>query len=118
MVPAKHEQVDGAIEEKHQETEDDLGLPCQPRWIKKRQDVVLNETGLIASSPSTEPMLQGREGTGPAGEFNQGSPKRRRKMEPYHPPPLQNQESSQRDKKHEGEVEKNEEISQTVIKRG
>lgn len=90
MVLAKHEQIDAAIEEKHQETEDDLGLPGQPRWIKKRQDVVLNETGLIAPSPAffPEPMLQGREGTEPAGEFNQGSPNRRGKMEPYHPPPL------------------------------
>ena len=119
MTLAKHEQVNAAVQEKHKKTEEDLNLSGQPCRIKKGQDVVLNEAGLIAlsSSRSPEPMLQGRERADPAGEFNQGPPTRRRKVEPYHPPPFQNQESSEQDKKNEGEVEKNEEISQPVIEK-
>ena len=119
MTLAKHEQVNAAVQEKHKKTEEDLNLSGQPCRIKKRQDVVLNEAGLIPpSSPRfPEPMLQGREWADPAGEFNQGSPTCRRKVEPYHPPPFQNQESSEQDKKNEGEVEKNEEISQPVIEK-
>ncbi len=80
---------------------------------------MLNETGLIAPSSSRfpEPMLQRRERADPAGEFNQGSPNRRGKVEPHHPPPFQNQESSEQDKKNEGEMEKDEEISQPVIEK-
>ena len=119
MTLAKHEQVNAAVQEKHKKTEEDLNLSGQPCRIKKRQDVVLNETGLIPPSSSRfpEPMLQWRERADPAGEFNQGSPTCRRKVEPYHPPPFQNQESSEQDKKNEGEVEKNEEISQPVIEK-
>ena len=110
---AKHEQVYAAVQEKHQKPEDDLDLSGQPGRIQKRQDVVLNETGLIPRSAARfpEPLFQGRERAGPAGEFNQGSPNRRRKVEPRHPPPFQDQESSEQDKKDEAEVEKNEEIS-------
>ena len=76
MTLAKHEQVNAAVQEKHKKTEEDLNLSGQPCRIKKGQDVVLNEAGLISlsSSRSPEPMLQGRERADPAGEFNQGSP--------------------------------------------
>lgn len=116
-TPAKHEQVHAAVQEKHKKTEEDLDPSGQSRRIKKRQDVVLDETGLIPRSSSRlpEPLLQGRERADPAGEFNQGSPTRRGQVEPHHPPPFQDQESAEQDKQNEGEMEKNEEISQPVI---
>ena len=97
MTLAKHEQVHAAVQEQHKKTEDDLDLSGQPCRIQKGKDVVLNETGLIAlaSTCFPEPMLQGRERADPAGEFNQSSPTRRRKVEPHHPPPFQNQESAE-----------------------
>ncbi len=117
MPLAKHEQVDAAVQEQHQKAENDLDLSGQRCRIKQRQNVVFNETGLIAlaSTCFPEPMLQGRERADPAGEFNQGSPSRRRKVEPHHPPPLQDQQSSEQDKKNEEEMEKNEKIGQPVI---
>ena len=119
MTLAKHEQVHAAVQEKHKKTEEDLNLSGQPCRIQKGKDVVLDKTGLIAlaSSRFPEPMLQWRERADPAGEFNQGSPSRRRKVEPHHPPPSQNQQSAEQDKKDEGEVEQNEEISEPVIEK-
>ena len=113
----EHEEVHAAVEEKDDKAEDDLEPSGQPGRIQEGQDIVLNETGLIppASSRLPEPLLQGCERTDPAGEFNEGSPTRRRQVEPYHPRPFQDQEPSEQDKKNEGEVEKNEKISQPVI---
>ena len=72
---------------------------------------MFNEAGLISRSSARfpEPLFQGRERADPAGEFNQGSPTRRGKVKPYHPPPFQNQEPAEQDKQNEREMEKHEE---------
>ena len=116
---AKHEQVHAAVQEKYEKTEGHLKLPGQPRGVKERQNVVLDESGLVSRSSARfpEPVLQGRKRADPAGEFNQGSPTRRGKVEPYHPPPYQNQESAEQDKQNEREMKKNQEVGQPVIER-
>ena len=116
---AKYEQVHAAVQEKHEKTEDHLKLSGQPCGVKEWQDVVLDETGLISrfSARFPEPLLQGRQRADPAGEFNEGSPTRRGKVEPYHPPPYQNQEPAEQDKKNEREMEKNKKVGQPVIER-
>ena len=116
-TPAKHEQVHAAVQEKHEKTEHDLNLSGQPGGVKKGQDVVFNEAGLIPPSSARfpDPLFQGRERADPAGEFNQGSPARRGKVKPYYPSPFQNQEPAEQDKQNEREMEKNEEIGQPVI---
>jgi len=67
---------------------------------------VLDEITRIASTTrlAAQPLLEGRQRAGPAGELDGGSPDCRGDVNVRHPPPPQNQKPTENDEQNEEEV--------------
>jgi|SRR5688572_5819580 len=98
-------------------TKQELKFSCQVPRIKRRQHVLCDEVGIIEGLATLhpQPILQRRERTNPAGEFDDGTPYGSRQMQPCEPAPSQRKQPSTEDEDHKCQVDYNNQIGQEYI---
>ena len=75
-------------------------------WVEYGEDVVLDEAGLVTHRPASvaEPVLEGRQGAHPTGEFDECSPEKGGGVYPRTAFPSDHQEPSQYSEQNEGKM--------------
>ena len=93
-------------------TEKQLNVSRKSGRIQQWKHIVLDERARVTLSAGSlsKRLLEGRQRTNPAGEFNQGSPHCRGDMYVCQPGPSQYQQPAQHYEQHEGKVDDDDEI--------
>jgi len=105
--------IDSNVHPDHQEPQRYLEAGREPHWVECRQDVVVDEPARIAKLPSSKAqrLLPGGQGADPAGELDEGTPCRRRKMDPAEGRSPEDEDAPRHHEEDEGEMDEDEKVS-------
>ena len=81
-----------------------------------RQSILAGVSSLAAEA--SQSVLQGRQWTDPALEFDERPPRRGRQVEEDHSGPAERQQRSEHHEQHEGEVGENDEVGGDAVEHG
>jgi hypothetical protein len=114
------ERIDANVHPDHQEPHCYLDPGREPLRVEDRQNVVLDESARIADLPGLEPqrLLPGGQGADPAGELDEGTPRRRRNMYPPEEGSPEDEEAPRHHEDDEGEVDEDETVSKQSVDHG
>jgi len=95
------------IEQQHQASQNDLRAAGQSGGIQRRPDVMLDKSAAVSSFAASHPQcnFERCQRANPAGVFDQHAPERGGKVYGCHPPPAQDEKSSENYKENERQVE-------------
>src|SRR5262249_33497804 len=112
--PAVEHRVDG----QHEHAQKYVLAPRQPGRIEYRQQVMLEKTPLVADRAGlvAEPILQGRQGTGPAVDLDESAPQGGREVQPQHTTPPVQQQPPSHGEGYEAKVDHDYEFGEDLVK--
>lgn len=109
--------IDRQIHDQHQRAEYELNLVRQRRRIEDGQKVPAQKVAWVVgfSTLCPQPILQWRQRTDPAAEFDEGAPEDGGQMNPENRVPSEGQQSSEQDKEDKCDVEEKHEVGKEPV---